>query len=86
MESSDFTGMQDFAQGDGQEAGTLTVSARRYCECGGAAHSCSSACGSGAAPDVFIEVTASKSLTTLLRYPGLPTTLAISRTATFRSQ
>jgi Flp pilus assembly protein TadG len=86
IQSGDIAGMKAFAQGDGQEAGTLTVNARRYCECGGAAAPCSTVCTGGAAPDVFIEVTATKSLSMLLPYPGLPSTLAIARTATFRSQ
>lgn len=83
--SGDTVGMKNFAQGDGQEAGTMTIGARRYCECGGAAHACT-ACADGSAPDVFVEVTATKSFSMLLRYPGLPSSLTISRQATFRSQ
>jgi len=86
VESGNIDGMKDFAQGDGQEAGTLTLSARRYCECGGAAAPCTTACAGGAAPAVFVEVTATKPLSMLLPYPGLPGTLTISRMATFRSQ
>ena len=78
--------MKSFAQGDGQDAGTLTLTPVRYCECGGVAHSCNSACAGGEAPDVFFELTASKSVTMLLPYPGLPSTISISRKATFRSQ
>ena len=79
-------GMKNFAQQDGQEAGTLTLSAQRYCECAGSSWPSCSACAGGAAPDVFIEVTASKDLTLLLPYPGLPNTVSIARKATFRSQ
>jgi len=86
VQSADVAGMKDFAQGDGAEAGTLTLSARRYCECGGAAATCTTTCVGGAAPDVFVEVTATKALNMLLPYPGLPSTLSISRMATFRSQ
>ncbi len=84
--SGDTIGMKNFAQGDGQEAGTLTLSARRYCECGGVAQSCSDFCPSGAAPDVFVEVTAGKSLSLFFSYPGLPSAVSIVRKATFRSQ
>lgn len=83
--SANIAGMKAFAQGDGQEAGTLTLSARRYCECAGVTHACT-ACTGGAAPEVFVEVTAAKSLAMLLPYPGLPGTIAIARTATFRNQ
>jgi Flp pilus assembly protein TadG len=83
--SGDTVGMRKFAQADGQDAGTITVSARRYCECAGVSHACT-ACASGAAPDVFVEVTATKALSMLLPYPGLPGTVTIRRTATFRSQ
>ncbi len=83
--TGDTVDMRKFAQSDAQEAGTITVSARRYCQCAGVLQACT-ACASGAAPDVFVEVTATKILSTLLPYPGLPRTLTISRTATFRSQ
>lgn len=84
--SGDFVEMRNFAQGDGQDAGTLTLNAIRYCECAGVAQACNAVCPGGAAPDVFIEVTATKSVSMFLRYLGLPTTLTIVRKATFRSQ
>ena len=84
--SINFAGMKSFAQGDGLEAGTLTLAARNYCECGGAADASCTACAGGVAPDVFVEVTASKMLKMLLKYPGLPDSISIVRKATFRSQ
>ena len=83
---TDTAGMKAFAQADGNEAGTLTVTPLVYCECGGAAHSCTNACGGGAAPDVFVKITASKSVSMFLPYPGLPSSILVSRTAIFRSQ
>lgn len=83
--SGDTDSMKAFAQQDGLEAGTLTLSARRYCQCGGAANGCT-ACSGGAAPDVFIEVVATKSVAMSLPYPGLPSSVSITRTATFRVQ
>lgn len=74
------------AQADGNEAGTLTLSTSRVCECGGAARACSTFCSGGAAPEVYVVVTASKTLNTYFPYPGLPSSITISRTATFRSQ
>jgi Flp pilus assembly protein TadG len=75
------------AQLDGNDAGTLTLAARRFCECGiGGANASCSICAGGAAPDVYVEVTATKSVSMFLPYPGLPNTISVSRTATFRSQ
>ena len=84
--SVNFSAMKSFAQGDGQEAGTLTLAARNYCQCAGAANASCTACTGGVAPDVFVEVTASKMVKMLLRFPGLPDSISIIRKATFRSQ
>jgi Flp pilus assembly protein TadG len=85
--SGDTVAMRKFAQADAQEAGAITISARRYCECGaGVSDPACTACTLGAAPDVFVEVTATKAFSMLLPYPGLPRTVTITRTATFRSQ
>ncbi len=83
--SVDTAGMKNFAQGDGQDAGTLNLSATHFCQCAGVAHACTM-CGGGVAPEVYVQVTATKPLSTLLKYPGLPATITIVRTATFRSQ
>ncbi len=74
-----------FAIQDGLEAG-VTVAASRYCECSGAAAGCTATCGGGAVPDVFIEVTASKTVNFLLPYPGIPNSFFITRKAVMRSQ
>ena len=81
--------MQNFAKLDGAEAAPITVTSALACRCPGseATVSCNFECGSGyGAPKKFVQVTASKTVTLLLRYPGLPATVAISKTATFRAQ
>ena len=83
--SVDTVGMKLFAQADGNEVGSLTLAARYYCECGGSANPSCTVC-SGVAPDVFVEVTATKAVAMLFRYPGLQDTVTIVRKATFRSQ
>ncbi|MEP6601891.1 MAG: TadE/TadG family type IV pilus assembly protein [Nitrospirota bacterium] len=84
--SSDTAAMRIFAEADGQETG-VQASARRYCECGaGVANASCNACPGGAAPDVYAEVTARKTVTMFLRYPGLPSSINISRKMSFRSQ
>jgi len=80
------TEAQNFAKQDGAEAGTITVTATPFCECSGASVSCSSSCGAYGVPREYVQVTASKTVTMLLRYPGLPATVTVSRTATFRAQ
>jgi Flp pilus assembly protein TadG len=83
---NDTASMNAFAQVDGNDAGTLKLDAKNYCQCAAVTHACNSACPGGAAPDVFIEVTATKSMSTFFKYPGLSDTITISRKATFRKQ
>jgi Flp pilus assembly protein TadG len=83
--ASDTVGMRVYAEADGIDAGTLVIAAQRYCECSGTANACV-ICSGGAAPEVYVEVTASKTVAMLIPYPGLPSTFSVSRKATFRSQ
>lgn len=80
--------MQSFAKLDGAEAAPITVTSNHVCMCGGTTVGCSgTTCPSGyGAPIVLVNVTATKTVALLLKYPGLPTTVTISRTATFRAQ
>ena len=80
---------QSFAKLDGAEAGTITVTSSTVCRCAATTVSCGSTtvCGSGyGEPRVFVTVTASKNVAMLLTYPGLPSTISIVRSATFRAQ
>lgn len=74
------------AQTDGNDAGTLTLTPTMICECAQAASSCGSFCPGGAAPEVYIRITASKAVNMYFNYPGLPSSVTISRSAIFRSQ
>jgi Flp pilus assembly protein TadG len=67
---------------------TLTLSSNRACRCPGSESvvACSDACAGYGTPQFFIEVTATKTHALLFRYPGLPQTITVSRTATFREQ
>ena len=71
---------------------SLTVSPiNRVCRCpdSEAAVACSSTCNNPAGygiPQYFIEVTATKNVSLLFRYPGIPTTIPISRMAAMRVQ
>ena len=80
--------MQSFAQLEGAEAGSINVTSGHVCRCSpnGATTSCTTSCGGYGNPQVYVTVTATKTVSLLLRYPGLPATITISRSATFRSQ
>ena len=78
-----------FAQLDGAEAGGITVTASTECKCGATTVTCNSTtdCGGGfGAPAIWITATASKSVAMLISYPGIPSTVPITRTAIFRAQ
>jgi Flp pilus assembly protein TadG len=79
---------ESFAQMDGAEAGTMTIDAVTVCKCGGSEHTCGTvpSCGTLGAPQVFVTVTATKAVALLLPYPGLPNSITITRSATFRAQ
>jgi Flp pilus assembly protein TadG len=78
--------IQNFSKLDGAEAGAITVTSTSFCQCSGSNVACTSSCGGYGFPREFVQVTASKTVTMLLRYPGLPATVTVSRTATFRAQ
>lgn len=80
--------MQAFAKADGAEVGTMIVTSSRVCRCGNTVVTCSttSDCGGGYGPAAeYVEVTASKTVALLLKYPGLPASIAVSRTAIWRA-
>ena len=67
----------------------VTASATSICRCGnGTATPSPQACNSGCTGTlrVYASVTATRTFTTLVNYPGIPATIAITRTAQMRSQ
>ena len=82
---------QSFAQLDGAEVGTITFTPApsTVCRCGGTVVGCATTpnCPGGyGVPRVYVTVTAKKVVALLLPYPGLPSSITIVRSATFRSQ
>jgi Flp pilus assembly pilin Flp len=67
---------------------TLVVDSDRTCRCPDSETpvACSSICAGYGNPQFFIRVTASKDLSLLFGYPGLPPAIPVSRTATVRVQ
>jgi len=67
---------------------TLVVTSNAVCRCPGsdAPVTCSNTCAGYGPPQFFIEVTTTKTHNFLLRYPGIPQSITVTRTATFREQ
>lgn len=76
----------NFAKLDGAEVAPITVTEKTFYMCGSTLVAASATCPGYGPPRVYVQVTASKVVTMLLRYPGLPGTVTVSRTATFRLQ
>jgi len=88
LQSSNFAGMNQAAQNDAGDVGSITTVASQYCRCpDGSTPSCTSGnCGAYGVPEVFVKDSVTKTVSFLIKYPGLPTSLTISRVATFRAQ
>jgi Flp pilus assembly protein TadG len=72
---------------DGAEAGTMTITPVTTCRCGATTVPCSGTiCAGYGVPRVYVQVTATKAVVLILKYPGIRDTVTISRTATFRLQ
>jgi len=87
--STSYSDIQNFGNLEGADAGTITITPTPpVCRCSptGGTVSCTNSCGGYGAPQVYVTATATKSVALILRYPGLPPTVTISRSATFRAQ
>ena len=86
--AGDTAGIRQAAEDEAQEIAPITVTSQRVCECtGGATVSCTTiSCGSYGAPRAFVEVTTTRPFATLVTYPGIPSTVPLSRTAKVRLQ
>jgi TadE-like protein len=87
LTSINSAGMNQAVLNDAADVGSISVSSSRFCRCpDGSTPSCTGSCAGYGGPEVFVQVNASKTVTLLMRYPGLPTAFTLSRTATFRVQ
>ena len=85
--SGDTDGMAQAAKTDAADLGSsVTASASNFCTCDGSTVDCSSTCMDGSTPDGYVTVTANYTFNTAIPYPGLPQTVALSRTAKMRVQ
>lgn len=87
--STDTASIASTAQSDAIDVALLPtdVSSSTYCSCGASPGTHVTACNptppcaSGDHLDSFVIVTVTKSFTSLISYPGIPTTFALSKTA-----
>ena len=84
--SSNLTSMQSAAVADAADLSGVTAVASQYCQCGnGTAQTCPVSC-SGVAAHTFVSVSASYTFTPAIPFPGLPSSIPMTRTAVMRVQ
>ena len=86
-QSTNFAGMTAAAQAEATDLGAIQSFPSQFCRCpDGSAPACTGTCPGYGTPQVFVKDSVIKSITFLLKYPGLPPTVTVRRTATFRVQ
>lgn len=86
--STDYTGMISAARADADDPNdALDIAAQQVCLCsGGTTVNCSTGYCSGALPNVYLQVTVSENYPTIIPYPGIGSTIFLSRQAMLRYQ
>jgi Flp pilus assembly protein TadG len=85
--SVDDAGMTQAALDAAGDLPGVTVTPNRYCLCAnGSTVDCITGTCTEGAPQLYVQVTAQKTFTTLFPYPGVPKTTNLSRQATIRLQ
>ena len=85
--SGDTAAMTSQAIADASPVTLDTVTSSRFCRCSnGSTPACTGSCSGYGVPQVFVQVRVRKNYAMLFRYPGLPATIAVMRTATLRVQ
>jgi Flp pilus assembly protein TadG len=86
--SGDLTGMQNAALADGSDIAGMTATATRFCQCsdGATANCLTGSCGTYGRPRIYVKVTTAVAFQTLFRYPGVPATVNLTKSATMREQ
>jgi len=86
--SGDTVAINLVATQDAVNAGTVTVSSRSFCRCdaGEVADCTVGDCGAYGEYRFYVEVTVTKAVNLIFQYPGFPSPVTLSRTATFRVQ
>ena len=85
--STDFAGMQSAALNDAQDISGMTAAASSFCECPGSAaqFSCASV-NTCTDKRTYVQVNTAATFTTVINWPGLPSSIPLKATATMRLQ
>jgi Flp pilus assembly protein TadG len=85
--ATDYTGMRNAATADAADVTGVSASATNFCQCSdGTTVNCTTGLCSGAAPPMYVSTTVTKTFTTIINYPQIPHTVAMSHVATMRVQ
>jgi hypothetical protein len=87
LTTMDTASINQAARNEAADIGTIAATSSRFCRCpDGSTPSCTGTCPSYGDPEVFVRVSARQTVSFLMHYPGMPSSISISRTATFRVQ
>lgn len=87
--TGDTAGIEQAAEEEAADIGTISVTSSRVCECttAGSVSCTTTTCSGGyGVPRVFVHVTASTTFQTIVPYPLIPNTVPLSITAKVRRQ
>jgi Flp pilus assembly protein TadG len=88
--SGDFSGMVKAAQDEAKDLGlgVISASGERFCRCpdGTVVNCLTGTCAGIGAPEIYVRVTTQTTFTTLASYPGVPSSVALTRVAVLRAQ
>jgi Flp pilus assembly protein TadG len=85
--SSDTSGMQSAATSAASDISGFTPTASQFCTCPNASSSVActgTPCGAGVSQWVYAKVVGTATFSTLVSYPGIPSTVTVNRTAKMR--
>jgi Flp pilus assembly protein TadG len=80
----DTANIEQAALNDGQNISGLSATTSEFCECGGQTVACDPP--QCAEPEIFVKVITKATFTPILKYPGLPSSIPLSSTATMEVQ
>ena len=82
--SSDTSGMATAATNDASDLTGATATASQSCTCSGTSQACNASCAG--TKHIWVTVNATYTFSTLFPYPGIPSSVPMTRTAVMRAQ
>jgi Flp pilus assembly protein TadG len=89
--STDYQGMVNAAKNDAADIPSMTATATRWCICSGGSNTfdCSqNPCldSEPSVPEIYVQVNTQATFNTLMNYPGIPSSITLSKVAYMRVQ